>query len=172
MAFLIPLLALVAGVELGSFWLWSCYWSKRQYFFFSLQAFLSKVSLLPAHNELTGFGTESGRGFLTGLLRGCYMGETYDLASVEYAGLLPYRQYWSILRRIDGSCRLVFALASIAFLTSFSQLLCSCHCYSIRAFIDSLRPSRKNRIRSNSSGAPSLTNSWRMDWRCSKWETH
>ena len=163
MSFLVPLLALVEGVELVFFWPLSCCWSKCWCFFFSLQAFLSEVSLLPADEEFDGFGAEGGGVFSTGSSRGSRVEEACDLATVEWAGRLPRGQRWSISRRIDGGCRLAFASASIVFLTSSSQLSCSRPRYSIWAFIDGLRPLRKNRIRSNSSGAPSSSNSWRMD---------
>ena len=168
MSFLVPLLAPVAGVELVSFRPWSRCWSKRRCFFFSLRAFLSEVSLLPAGEELDGFGAEGGGGFSTGLSRGSWVEEAYDLVTVEWVGQLLRGQRWSISRRIDGGCRLAFASASIAFSTSSSQLSCSRPRCSIWAFIDGLRPLRKNQIRSDSSGAPSSSNSWKMDWRCSR----
>ena len=171
MSFLVPLLAPVAGVELVFFRPQSRCWSKRRCFFFSLRAFLSEVSLLLAGEELDGFGAEGSGSFLTGSSRGSRVEEACDLATVEWASRLPRGQRWSISRRIDGGCRLAFASASIAFSTSSSQLSCSRPRCSIWAFIDGLRPLRKNRIRSDSSEAPSSSNSWRMDWRCSRWET-
>ena len=159
MSFLVPLLAPVAGVELVSFWRWSRCWSKRQCFFFFLRAFLSEVLLLPADEELDSFGAESGGSFSIGLLQGSRVEEACDLATMEWASRLSCRQRWSILRRIDSGCRLAFALASIAFLTSSSQLLCSrLHCF-IWPFINGLRPLRKNQMRLDSSGAPFLSNS-------------
>ena len=163
MSFLILLLALMAGVELVSFRPWSRYWSKRRCFLFFLQAFLLEVLLLLAGKELDGFGAKSGGNFSMGLLQRSWVEEACDWATVEWAGRLPRGQRWSILCRINGSCRLAFALASIVFLKSSSQLLCSHPRYSIWAFIDSLKPLRKNQIRSDSSGAPSLSNSWRID---------
>ena len=163
MSFLVPLLAPVAEVELVSFRPWSRCWFKRQCFFFSLRAFLSEVLLFPAGEELDGFDVKGGESFSTGLLRGSRVEEACDLAMVEWAGCLPCVQRWSISRRIDGSCRLAFASASIAFLTSSFQLSCSRPRCSIWAFIDGLIPLRKNRISSDTSGAPSLSNSWRMD---------
>ena len=44
---------------------------------------MSEVSLLPAGEELDGFGAEGGGGFLTGLVRGSWVEEVYDLAMVE-----------------------------------------------------------------------------------------
>ena len=170
MSFLVLLLVLVAGVELASFWPWSRCWSKCRCFFFSLRAFLSEVSLLPVGEKLDGFGAESGGGFSTGLLRGSQVEKACDLATVEWAGRLPREQRWSISYRIDGGYKLAFASASIAFLTSSSQLLCSRPRCSIWTFINGLRFLRKNRIRSDSSEAPSLSNSWRMDWSCSRWK--
>ena len=159
MSFLVPLLAPVARVELVSFWPWSRYWSKRRCLFFSLQVFLSEVLLLPAGKELDDLSVEGGGGFLTELSRGSQVEKACDLATVEWASLLPCGQYWSILRKIDGGCRLAFALALIAFSTSSSQLSCSCPRCSIWAFINGLRPLRKNRIRSDSTEAPSSSNS-------------
>ena len=159
MSFLVLLLAPVAEVELVSFRPRFYFWSKRRCFFFFFQAFLSEVSLLPAGEELDGFGAEGGGGYSTGLSQGSRVEETCDLAMVEWAGRLLRRQRWSISHRIDGGCRLAFASASIAFLTSSSQLSCSRPRYSIWAFIDGLRPSRKNQIRSDSSRAPSSSNS-------------
>ena len=104
-------------------------------------------------------------------LRGCQMEEAYDLAMVEWAGWLPHGQCWSILRRIDGGCRPAFTSASIAFSMNSSQLSCSRPRYSIWAFINGLRLLRKSRIRSDSSRALSSSNSWRIDWRYSRWET-
>ena len=170
MSFLVPLLKPVAGVEPVFFQPWSRCWSKRWCFFFFLWVFLSEVSLLPAGEELDGLGAEGGGSFSTGLSRGSRVEEAYDLATVEWAGRLPRGQRWSISRRINGGCRLAFALASIAFSTSSSQLSCSCPCCSIWPFIDGLKPLQKNQIRSDSSGTPSLSNSWKMDWRCLRWE--
>ena len=171
MSFLITLLAPVAGVELVFFWSWSCYWSKRWYFFFSLQAFLLEVSLLLAGKELDSFDTKSGGSFLTGLSRESWVEEVCDLAMMEWASQLPYRQRWSFLYRIDCSYRLVFALALIDFFMSPSQLLYFRFCCSIWAFINGLRLLQKNQIRSDSFKALSSSNSWRMGWRCSRWET-
>ena len=164
------MLALVAGGELVFFWPLSRCWSKCRYFFFSLQAFLLEVSLLPEGEEFDGFGGKGGEDFSTGLLWGSRVEEACDLATVEWAGRFPYGQRWSILRRIDSSCRLAFASASIVFSTSSSQLLCSRPRYFIWAFIDGLRPLHKRQMRSDSSGAPFSSNSWRIDWRCSIWE--
>ena len=50
---------------------------------------MSEVSLLPAGEELDGFGAEGGGGFLTGLSRGSQVEEACDLATVEWAGQLP-----------------------------------------------------------------------------------
>ena len=151
MSLLSPLLAPVTGVELGFFRSWSRFWSKHQCFFFSLRAFLSKVLLLSAGKKLNGFGTKGSRVFLTSSSRESWMEEACDFATVEWAGWLPRGQRWSILCRIDGGCRLVFASASIAFLTNSSQPLCSRPCYFIWAFINSLRILRKNQIRLDSS---------------------
>ena len=170
MSFLVPQLAPVVEVELVSFRPSFCCWSKRRCFFFSLWAFLSEVLLLPVSKELDGFSAESGEGFLTGLLRGFRVEKACDLAIVEWVSRLPYGQRWSISYRINGGCRLAFASVPIAFLTNSSQLSCSCPRYSIWAFIDGLRLLPKNRIRSDSSRASSSSNSWRMDWRCLRWE--
>ena len=146
-----------------SFQPWFCCWSKHRCFFFSLWAFLLEVLLLPAGKELDGFGTKSGRHFSTRFLQESWIEKVYDLAMVESASWLPCRQCWSLSHKINGGCRLTFALASIAFLTNSSQLSCSRLRCSIWAFIDGLRPLRKNQIRSDSSGALSSSNSWRID---------
>ena len=159
MSFLIFLLAPVAEVKLVFFRPWPRCGSKRQCFFFSLQPFLSEVSLISAGEELDGFGVKGGRGFLTELSRRSQVEEVYDLAKVEWAGRLPRGQCWFILYRIDGSCRLPFASTLIAFLMNYSQLLCSRSRYSIWAFIDSLRVLQKIQIRLDSSRAPSSSNS-------------
>ena len=145
---------------------WSRCWSKRRYFFFSLQAILSEISLLPAGEKLDSFGAERGGSFLTGLLRGSQVKEACDLATVKWAGWLLYGQCWCIPNRIDGGYRLAFASASIAFLISSSQLSCSRPRCSIWAFINGLSLLRKNQIRSDSFRALYLSNSWRIDWRC------
>ena len=105
------------------------------------------------------------RRFLMGLLRESQVEEAYDLATVEWASWLLCRQRLSISHKIDDVCWLVFASASIVFSTNSFQLFCSrLRCF-IWAFIDNLRPSLENQIRSNSFGAPSLSNSWRINWR-------
>ena len=118
----------------------ACAW--RWYLFFSLLVFLLEVLL--TGEEFSSFGVKSDRGFLIELWWGSRLEEAYELAMVEWAGWLPYRQRWSISRKINGSCRLAFASASIVFSTKSSQLLCSRPRYSIWAFIDSLRPLQKN----------------------------
>ena len=125
MSFLIPLLAPVAGVELVSFRLCSHCWSKHWCFFFSLRAFLLEVLLLPVSKELDGFGAEGDGDFLTGLLQRFWVEEAFDLVIVEWTSQLPRGQHWSISRKIDGGCRLAFALVSIVFSTSSFQLSCS-----------------------------------------------
>ena len=158
MFFLIPLLVLVVGVELVFFRFWSYYWSKYQYFFFSLQAFLSEVLLLLAGMELDKFGAKVGRGFLTGLLQEFQIEETFDLPTMKWASQLSHGQRGSLSYRINDGCRLACTSASIAFLTSFSQLSCSRPRYFIWVFINGLRSLRKNWIRSNSSEAPFSSN--------------
>ena len=144
MSFLILLLVPMAEVELVFFRSWSHYWSKRWCFFFSFQAFLLEVLLLPAGKELDSFGAENDVGFSTGLLQEFRIEDACDLAIVEWPGRLPRGQRWSISRRINGDYKLAFASALIAFLISFSQLLCLWPRCSIWAFIDGLRPLQKN----------------------------
>ena len=144
----------------------TCAW--QWYLFFSFLAFLLEILLVG--EGFRGFDTKGGRGFLTKLLWKSWVEEVCNLAIVEWAGRLLCEQYWFISRRINGSCRLAFASVLIAFLRSSSQLLCSRPCYSIWAFIDSLRLLQKNQIRLDSSGAPFLSNFWRINWRCSRGE--
>ena len=149
----------VAGVELMFFQPWSHCWSKYWYFFFSPYAFLSKILHLLSSEELDGFASKDVKDFLMRLLQESRVEEACDLATVEWASRLLCRERWSILYRIDGGYGLVFTSALIVFLISFFQLLCSRPRYSIGALINGLRSSRKNQIRSNSFGAPSLSNS-------------
>ena len=53
------------------------------YFFFSLQVFWLEVLLLPASEELNGFGIKGGRDFSTGSLQGSRVEEVCDLAIME-----------------------------------------------------------------------------------------
>ena len=83
MIFLIPLLAPLVRVELVFFRPWSRCWSKCQYFFFSLQAFLLEVSLLLGGGQLDGFGTRSDRGFLIGLSWRSQVEKAYKLLTMK-----------------------------------------------------------------------------------------
>ena len=161
MSLLISLLALVVWVKLVFFRFWSHSWSKFQTLFFSLQVFLLKLLLLLAGEKLNSFIDD--KAFSTGLLQGFWVEKASNLAKVEWACQLPYWQYWFILHRIDSGWRLAFTLSLIVFLTNSSQLLYSRSCYSIWAFINSLRPLRKNQIRFDFFGAFYLSNSWGMD---------
>ena len=157
-------LTLVAGKPESR---WACAW--RWYFFFCFLVFLFKVLL--SGKEFDSLGTESGGDFLTCLLWESWIEEAYDLAKGESASWLTREQCWLIWNRIDGNYILAFASAVIAFLMSSFQLLCSRSRYSIWAFINSLRSLRKNWIRWDIFEALFLSNFWKMDWKCSKWDT-
>ena len=160
---LVVLILVVEGPESRQAYAW------QLYLFFSFLAFLLQILL--ECKEFSDFNAKDIRSFLMRSSQQSLIEKACDLAMVKSASQLPYKQHWSILYRINGCWRLVFISASIAFLTNFSQLLYSCPRYSIWAFIDALRSLRKNCINLDSSKVPSLSNSWRMDSRCSRWET-
>ena len=150
----------VGGVELS----WGR-WPRRRWFFFSFRA-LSEVS---AFSKRWGGVASWVRGLGFSTLRS-FTGLPWLLAAIELAGRVPRGQCWSVLQVAKQGRSAALASTSTAFCISSLKLSNSRpHC-SISALTEGFGPSRKYLIIVGSLGAPSASNSNKMDCRCSRWE--
>lgn len=118
---LVLLLAPVASLELELFWAYSLFWSRYCYFFMFFQACLLEVLLPLRRNKFSSFGASTCV-FSTKSSWEYWIERADDLVIVQFASWFSYKQWWSILCKIDYGCKLAFILILVVFLIKFSQL--------------------------------------------------